>query len=1830
MEKNQDIQSKADIDPSSPSKKDVSALKVFVRVRPFLKREAQEDFSTPVVEINDPESVKVITTVNVNQSTDTTKRESYTFERCFNGFRLQTMAFETENLQTSAENNIFLHRTDQPLVYAYVGLPVLRNVLDGYNGCILAYGQTGSGKTFTMMGPPSLYSDSGAKGSNQRLGSLSSEVAVGVEGIIPRLIRDLFEQLHHKHMQDDSHSFKLELEYYEIYNEKVLDLLSSTSDDPLRIRQHTERGVYVEGLTRKRVTSEKDLFKWLKRGNLERHTGCTLMNDRSSRSHAILTLHLTQVQLPQTSADTPDMGTSVITSKLNLVDLAGSERAAASGAVGLQLQEANKINQSLTALGRVIDALADISQGRTDVFCPYRDSTLTLLLKDSLGGNSKTTMVATVSPHHLNFDETTQTLRYASRAKQIVTRVSVNEDPQITCIRLLTEKVKRLQASLSGDKSRDQYLEDLTARIDFLESQLAEKELVISQLTAELHSTKQENSSSPPFSPLHSKGQEETPPSKKTAHNLPENAATTAISSKVEKSDLKADSPKFTGLMSALRHELKESKKNEKELLNELQQYRKTKKEQIVRAVAVAKDEWMDEHASFLKDYQEMKANYGEMELKLHRLEQKYKASTHEDQNKKVMEAISGVKLDLNHQSTTTSLTKKTVQILRSANLLALKKTTLDGGDLVTAVNALAAGMEAAKEANTNLLNFYASVAREQLEGVEDRQWSDLYAASRTIVTIKKVARKKSRSASKSFSRGLQEVSTRDRNPPPPPLAFTKADGKKGVSHRTSVSLKGPLSWGQRTTRESSLSNNNSFSATHEENKVQESPRPKKLSSSRSVCPLPSGRKNSSHDVSSGLDQKQSFVDPNTSFSPRSENSARGRKEKESKKRQASTHASRHGKEEDGKERDRGEKGKKMTKEKSTSGRRGGSASYSRHASIPKDEAAPSTLSTNETKGKKKLKTPSIHTGGVSGVSKSFPASPRSAPSANSATAPIPLAPSIRNDPLLKENEISPLFDFEVENEKLKAELVSVTEKANRSETRIRVLNQIIEARDRIYEEVNRIGVNPACVTDTIVGIESAARKEWEKEEALRRGVIFQQVSLYKRYVPLVESITLEKEKLSQSLQEAFAKSDLLAREVREAQEDNQKLMQANQLVASKNKYLKQQIQGEKAKWEKYEEEMKNKTAALEKERKEAQEKFSHAASSESEKITVLQTLIPQVQSTFDAKEIELLSDIEKEKKECVLWASRAKEAESRIESHQIQINSLETEIQRQNSEVNYLRQQVALIGDESETAKASLERQIKNFEAAAFTSEEKLKSEMANFSQEKEAACKHQQLLEEKMQAAEKEFKEREKIMKKELADSASLHEQVLHRIQEERKKVEFDAFQLQTELRKQLEEAERLHEIEKGKQKELEKKIENVDSSLEYERQEKHEIKQNLTQLQEELQHTREDYRNAQTTIDGLAKQEKMLQEECNSLQKVAEKEKKEVSELVNERLKAVEKIEEQKLALLKYEKQTEMLSTRLEESEKRVQELNANLEEMQKEHARKLKQSATTLEIAKSEWIFEKERYEAAVEGFTERIKKQEKELETTLKEKEDELMLLREAQDKVLEQCVVLKDEKISAEEVLLRKVDLLDAHKKMVDQRNTHLQNTIAGLQVELHGKEAEIQELKDLNFMQNHLDRVEEQSNYSGTEGLPTGRMASLTKLSTLIQEKIFRYRNKDSRASTDLDSPMNNSSFFLDGLQPSDSNAASTSSSGGQVSSIHEMLSAKVDCSSVLRKSSKLPLLHPGKEIMSPLRCPTPGTGSSPIPGKYSETPQMPNSIDRYERLKPRLSPPPTVSRGH
>ncbi|TPP41810.1 Kinesin motor domain family protein [Leishmania donovani] len=303
------------------------------------------------------------------------------------------------------------------------------------------------------------------RGSRRDSNALCLGEEENLQGIVPRLVRELFAELHQKREQDSSHSFRVEVEYYEIYREK-------------------SAGPYVENLTKKHVDDEGEVFRLLRHGNLRRHTASTAINDRSSRSHAIFVLHLVQMRISD-----DDSASAKVSSKVNLVDLAGSERTGAHSVEGDQFKEGVVINSSLTVLGRVIDALADKSSGKRNVFCPYRDSVLTWLLMDSLGGNSKTTMVATVSPHSSNFDEACQTLRYASRAKQIVTKVVVNEDPQVRQIKLLTAEVQRLKARLSAEGKavdNDDDVEVLQERIAALEEELNETRNQLDQKSSEL------------------------------------------------------------------------------------------------------------------------------------------------------------------------------------------------------------------------------------------------------------------------------------------------------------------------------------------------------------------------------------------------------------------------------------------------------------------------------------------------------------------------------------------------------------------------------------------------------------------------------------------------------------------------------------------------------------------------------------------------------------------------------------------------------------------------------------------------------------------------------------------------------------------------------------------------------------------------------------------------------------------------------------------------------------------------------------------------------------------------------------------------------------------------------------------------------------------------------------------------------------------------------------------------------------------------------------------------------------------------------------------------
>ncbi|GAA5908043.1 hypothetical protein JCM6882_000209 [Rhodosporidiobolus microsporus] len=313
----------------------------------------------------------------------------------------------------------------QQTLYDDLGKELLDHSFDGFNTCIFAYGQTGSGKSYSMMG----------YGSDR--------------GIIPLICEALFERI--KEKSTDGLTSTVEVSYTEIYQEKVRDLLNpSTKGGTLKVREHPTLGPYVENLSKCAVQCFADIEALMDEGTKARTVAATNMNETSSRSHAVFTLLLTQKRL---DADTKMVGEKV--SRISLVDLAGSERANSTGATGTRLKEGALINKSLTTLGRVISALALASNaggGKAGKAAaekvPYRDSVLTWLLKDSLGGNSKTAMIAAISP--ADYEETLSTLRYADQAKKIKNKAVVNEDPNAKLIRELKEELETLRARMLG------------------------------------------------------------------------------------------------------------------------------------------------------------------------------------------------------------------------------------------------------------------------------------------------------------------------------------------------------------------------------------------------------------------------------------------------------------------------------------------------------------------------------------------------------------------------------------------------------------------------------------------------------------------------------------------------------------------------------------------------------------------------------------------------------------------------------------------------------------------------------------------------------------------------------------------------------------------------------------------------------------------------------------------------------------------------------------------------------------------------------------------------------------------------------------------------------------------------------------------------------------------------------------------------------------------------------------------------------------------------------------------------------------------------------------
>ncbi|XWS23987.1 hypothetical protein CRYUN_Cryun28dG0062500 [Craigia yunnanensis] len=359
--------------------------------------------------------------------------------------------------------------------------PLVDALFHGYNATVLAYGQTGSGKTYTM---GTNYTGEGSTG-----------------GIIPKVMETIF-----KRVEATKHSteFLIRLSFIE---EEVFDLLDSNPTAlskvegaslakptapgrlPIQIRETVNGGITLTGVTEAEVRTKEEMASYLSRGSLSRATGSTNMNSQSSRSHAIFTITMEQKKIANGVND--DIGDDILCAKLHLVDLAGSERAKRTGAAGMRLKEGIHINKGLLALGNVISALGDEKKRKEGGHVPYRDSKLTRLLQDSLGGNSKTVMIACVSPADTNAEETLNTLKYANRARNIQNKAVINRDPMAAQLQRMRSEIEQLQAELlfyrgDGTASFDE-LQILKHKVSLLEASNAElqQELQDRRLTSE-------------------------------------------------------------------------------------------------------------------------------------------------------------------------------------------------------------------------------------------------------------------------------------------------------------------------------------------------------------------------------------------------------------------------------------------------------------------------------------------------------------------------------------------------------------------------------------------------------------------------------------------------------------------------------------------------------------------------------------------------------------------------------------------------------------------------------------------------------------------------------------------------------------------------------------------------------------------------------------------------------------------------------------------------------------------------------------------------------------------------------------------------------------------------------------------------------------------------------------------------------------------------------------------------------------------------------------------------------------------------------------------------
>lgn len=339
---------------------------------------------------------------------------------------------------------VFDINTIQPEVYVKCVENLVEGALKGYNATVLAYGQTGSGKTYTM-------------GTG-----FEREVCENLEGIIPRAVRHIFsgiDSMSNELSVPGGLQFSVAAQFMELYNEEIIDLLDPYHKGKVfKIHEDPVGGISVAGATIRPIHGPQEALKCLQQGALARTTASTQMNEQSSRSHALFTILIRRQRVMSVEeCGLPEGDLETLTSKFHFVDLAGSERLKRTGATGERAREGISINSGLLALGNVISALGDKSKRATHI--PYRDSKLTRLLQDSLGGNSQTLMIACVSPSDRDFMETLNTLKYANRARNIKNKVQLNQDQSSRTISQLRREIAALQLELldykQGKRSLD-------------------------------------------------------------------------------------------------------------------------------------------------------------------------------------------------------------------------------------------------------------------------------------------------------------------------------------------------------------------------------------------------------------------------------------------------------------------------------------------------------------------------------------------------------------------------------------------------------------------------------------------------------------------------------------------------------------------------------------------------------------------------------------------------------------------------------------------------------------------------------------------------------------------------------------------------------------------------------------------------------------------------------------------------------------------------------------------------------------------------------------------------------------------------------------------------------------------------------------------------------------------------------------------------------------------------------------------------------------------------------------------------------------------------------